>query len=81
MAKPQPTRCGATVITKAGDPFEVIGPGDQVRDIPSPGDYVRDNCDGAVYFRDQVTQRELPSTQVGGELKDPHGAPSTVVNP
>ena len=63
--KAQPTRCSATVLTKAGDPFQVIGPGDQVRDIPSPGDYVRDSCDGSVYFRDPSTFLELPSIQLG----------------
>ena len=64
-AAPEPTRCSATLITAAGAPFHVIGPGSEERDIPSPGDYVRDDCTGEVYFRDPVTHAETPSTQVG----------------
>ena len=59
------THCSVTVITPAGQPFHVIGPGSFEGDIPAPGDYVRDNCTGAVFFRDPTTGAELPSTQIG----------------
>ena len=64
---PIPTRCAATLITKAGQPFEVIGPGAAVTEVPAPGDYVKDSCSGQVYFKDPRTGSELPSVQVGDE--------------
>ena len=60
-----PTRCSTTLITPAGTPMEIIGPGSLDRVVPQPYDWVRDDCTGEQFPVDPVTHEPLPTTQVG----------------
>ena len=62
---PTPTRCAAVVLQRAGEPYEVYGPGSQVRTVSDWYDTLQDTCTGEVYARDPVTGEESRFPTVG----------------